>query len=69
MQVADQRRDVVGHQPDVERPVDVGGPSVALEIDGDDLVVRGVERHDGLEIDPDPSAVEGTSGRPSPWIS
>ena len=38
-EVVDERRDVVGHEPDVDRPVDVGGPAVALEVDGDHLVV------------------------------
>ena len=31
-EVVDERRDVVGHEPDVDRPVDVGGPAVALEV-------------------------------------
>ena len=40
-EVVDERRDVVGHEPDVERAIDVGRPAVTLEIDRDDLVVRG----------------------------
>ena len=32
-EVVDEGGDVVGHQPDVERPVDVGGPAVPLQVD------------------------------------
>ena len=39
--MVDERGDVVGHQPHVERPVDVGGPAVPLQVDDDDLVVVG----------------------------
>ena len=31
-EVVDERRDVVGHEPDVDRPIDVGGAAVALEV-------------------------------------
>ncbi len=50
-EVLDQRRDVVGHEPDVERAVDVGRPAVALEVDGDHLAVgrqRGQDRAEHL---------------------
>ena len=40
-EVVDERRDVVGHEPDVDRAIDVGRPAVTLEVDRDDLVVRG----------------------------
>ena len=39
-EVVDERGDVVGHELDVDRPIDVGGPAVALEIGDDDLVAR-----------------------------
>jgi hypothetical protein len=48
-EMPDERRDVVGHQPDVERPIDVGRPAVALEVGHDDLVVGGVQRDDRVE--------------------
>ena len=31
-EVVDERRDVVGHEPDVDRPVDVGRAAVPLEV-------------------------------------
>ncbi len=37
-EVVDEGRDVVGHQPDVDRPIDVRRAAVALEVDHDDLV-------------------------------
>jgi hypothetical protein len=37
--VVDQRRDVVGHQPDVDRSINVGSAAVALQVRSDDLVV------------------------------
>ena len=40
-EVVDQRGDVAGHQAHVQRPVDVGGPAVPLQVDEDDLVVVG----------------------------
>ena len=42
-EVPDQGRDVVAHQAHVDRPVDIGGPPVALEV-GDDHQVAGRER-------------------------
>ena len=36
-----QRRDVVGHLLVAEGAVDIGGVAVALQLDGDDLVVLG----------------------------
>jgi hypothetical protein len=39
--VVDERRDVVGHEPGLDRSVDVGGAAVALQVDGDDLVTLG----------------------------
>jgi hypothetical protein len=48
-EVIDQRRDVIGHEPDVERPVDVGGPAVPLQVDGDDLVALRQCGQDGPE--------------------
>ena len=40
-EVVDEGRDVVGHEPDVDRPIDVGGAAVPLEIDRDDPVALG----------------------------
>jgi len=37
-EVVDECGDVVGHEPDVERSVDVGRAAVPLQVDGDDLV-------------------------------
>ena len=34
-----RRGDVVGHEPEVDRPIDVGGPAVRLEVGRDDLVL------------------------------
>jgi hypothetical protein len=47
--VGDQGRDVVGHVRGRDRPVDVGRPAVALEIDRDDLVARGERRQERPE--------------------
>jgi len=38
--VVDQGGDVVGHGPDVERPVDIRGPPMPLQVWNDDAVVR-----------------------------
>ena len=46
-EVVDQRGDVVGHELDVERPVDVGGAPVPLQVGCDDLVVVGERGQDG----------------------
>ena len=40
-EVVDEGRDVVGHEPDVDRPIDVRGAAVPLEVDRDDLVALG----------------------------
>jgi hypothetical protein len=48
-EVVDERGDVVGHEPDVDRPIDVGRSAVTLEVDGDHLVVRGLRRDDRPE--------------------
>ena len=37
-EVVDQGSDVVGHEPDVDRPIDVRRAPVPLEVDRDDLV-------------------------------
>ena len=44
LKMVDERRDIVGHELDVDWPIDVGRPSVPLEVRRDDLVVR---RQDG----------------------
>ena len=43
-ELGDQGGDVVGHEPDVDRTVDVGRPAVRLEIGQDDLVALGESR-------------------------
>ena len=48
-EVVDEGRDVVGHEPDVDRPIDVGGAAVPLEVDRDDLVALGQRREDRPE--------------------
>ena len=70
-EMADQRRDVVAHQADVDRPVDVGGPAVALEVGDDHLVARRpASGSSGPNISPDPSPPwSRTSGRPVPCVS
>ena len=40
-EVVDEGGDVVAHRDDAQRPVDVGGPPVALEVGGDDPVPGG----------------------------
>jgi hypothetical protein len=47
--VFDERHDVIGHEPDVDRPVDVGRPAVPLQVDRDDLVALGQRRKDRPE--------------------
>jgi hypothetical protein len=49
LEMPDERGDVVGHQPHVERPVDVGGPAMPLQVDGDDLVAPGQRGQDRPE--------------------
>ncbi len=49
LEVVDERGDVIRHEPRVDRPIDVCGASVSLEVDGDHLVVRRELRHHGLE--------------------
>src|SRR5207244_13313406 len=38
LEMFDQRSDVAGHEPDVDRSIDVSGAAMSLEVDGDDLV-------------------------------
>ncbi len=42
--VIDERGDVVRHQTDVDRSIDVGGPTMPLEVHSDDLVALGQQR-------------------------
>ena len=66
-EVVDERGDVVGHQPDVDRSIDVGGAAVALQVDGDDLVAlreRGKNRPEHLAR-PEP-AVQQDQRPPGP---
>jgi hypothetical protein len=68
--VVDERGDVIGHEPDVKRSVDVGGAAVALQVDDDDLVAfgqRGKGRPEHLaRVEPAGSRI---IGRPAPWVS
>jgi hypothetical protein len=48
-EMADERGDVVGHEPDVDRTVDVRRPAVTLEIDDDRLAALGERRQDRPE--------------------
>ena len=48
-QVVDEGRGVVGHESDVDRPVDVGGTAVPLEVGPDDLMALGESGDDRLE--------------------
>jgi hypothetical protein len=36
--VINKRSDVIGHQPDVDRTIDVGSAAVPLQVNGNDLV-------------------------------
>jgi hypothetical protein len=56
-EVVDERGDVIGHEPDVQRPVDVGGARVALQVGEDDGVVLG----QGRDVGPEHLAVAETS--------
>jgi hypothetical protein len=49
LEVVDKRCDVIGHQPHVDRPVDVGGPAMPLQVHRDDLVVLGQRGQDRPE--------------------
>lgn len=48
-EVADQRGNVAGHEAHVDPSIDFGGPSVALQVGRDDLVVGRELRQDGPE--------------------
>ena len=64
-EVLDEGRDVVGHQLDADRPVDVRRPPMPLQVDGDHLVALGERRQDRPEhlAGPEP-AVEQDQGPP-----
>jgi hypothetical protein len=49
VEVIDKRGDVVGHETEIERPVDVRGSAVPLQVDRDDLVVVGKSGQDRAE--------------------
>ncbi|HET6918042.1 MAG TPA: hypothetical protein VFI46_01110 [Jiangellaceae bacterium] len=48
-EVGGERRDVIGHQPHVNRSIDVCGAAVPLQVDGDDLVALRQCRNDRPE--------------------
>jgi hypothetical protein len=55
--------DVVGHQLDAEGSMDVGGPAVTLQIDGDDLPTFGERREIGAKhLDRSQTAVQQNEG-------
>jgi hypothetical protein len=47
--MVDEGRDVVGHESDVDRPIDVDGTAVPLEVGRDDLVALGEGGDDRFE--------------------
>jgi hypothetical protein len=47
--VSAKRCDVVGHQFDIERSVNVGGPSVPSKVDSNDLPASGEHRETWTE--------------------
>jgi hypothetical protein len=65
LKVVDERRDVIGHEPEVDRPIDVGGPAVPLQVDGDDLMARGQRGKDGPEHLARPEPAMQQDQRPS----
>jgi len=68
--VVDKRGDVIGHEPDVDRSIDVGSAAVPLQVDGDDLVTlgqRGKDRPEHLAR-PEP-AVQQDQRPPGPCVS
>lgn len=65
--MADECRDVTGHQPYVDRPVDVGGAAVSLQVDGDDLMTLGQR---GKEIDAiDFGVLPGARASDDQWVA
>ena len=48
-EVVDEGGDVVGHEPHVDRPIDVGGTAVTLHVGRDDLVALRKGRQDRPE--------------------
>src|SRR5258706_11057 len=48
-EVLDEYGDIVGHRLEAQRPVDVGGAPVALQVDGDDLPPSGKNGQDRVE--------------------
>jgi hypothetical protein len=49
VEVLDQAGDVIGHEPRVDRSVDVGRPAVSLQVGHDELVALGQGRQDRPE--------------------
>lgn len=69
-QVVDQRGDVIGHEAQVDRPVDVCGPPVALEVHEDDLVVvRQGGQHRSVRLPETSLPWSRIIGWPVPWTS
>jgi hypothetical protein len=49
LEMRNQGRDVVPHQLETQRTVDIGGASMGLQVDGDDLTGCGARRQVGAE--------------------
>ena len=47
--MVDEARDVVRHEPDIDRSIDIGGAAVPLEVDRDDPVALGQRGEDRPE--------------------
>jgi len=63
-EMVDERGNVIGHEPDVDRPVDVGRPAVSLQVGGDDLVPLGERGKDRPEHLTGPEATVQQDQRP-----
>ena len=49
LEVIDQCRDVAGHEPDVDRAIDVSRTTMSLQVDSDDLVALREQWKNGPE--------------------
>jgi hypothetical protein len=69
-EVVEQPGDVVGHELGTQRPVDVGGPAVTLQVDGDDAPAAASSGSIGANIAPAPiPPCSRISGSPEPCSS
>ena len=66
-QMLDQGGDVVSHQLEAQRAIDVGGAPMGLQIDGDHLPVLGEGwQHLAEHLDPPTPPCSRISGSPAP---